>query len=113
MFLARPLSVLNLAANPHCATHRDRLGVPKHSCTQAAGGFAPNWRWSVRLVRCSTRQRACPSESWKDFRQDYPREDEQPQATSRPIATMPFAADREVFLVAKFFREMRIVETLI
>jgi hypothetical protein len=44
MFAPRPLSVLNLAANPHCATHRDRLEVPKHSCTHAAGGFAPNWR---------------------------------------------------------------------
>jgi hypothetical protein len=54
VFLARPLSVLNLAANPHCATHLDRLEVPKHSRTQAAADFAPNWRWSVRSVRCST-----------------------------------------------------------
>jgi hypothetical protein len=38
------LLALNPAANPHGATHRDRLEVPKHSCIHAAGGFAPNWR---------------------------------------------------------------------
>src|SRR5260370_41275783 len=61
---AKPLVVLTQLAIQHSAMHEIRPEEPKRSGTHVPEVSAPNWRWTLRLVVCSTPQRVCSWGFW-------------------------------------------------